>query len=195
MSLLESITPRLTACHLREYTPEDLPACLAIYHSNESEFHPAGHVASFTSFLERGTSYMLVLEHEGLIVGCGGLELRGETPTAALVYGLIHRDHHHRGFGTTLLAARLSLLEPEGQPVHVVLTASPTVASFFAQFGFELQRVAPDFYGPGLHGGHLTLPVAPGDVEVLRSILSVHGVTIALNELSQDALEESEWSP
>ena len=37
MSLLAPITSHLAACKIREYTPEDLQACLAVYHSNEGQ--------------------------------------------------------------------------------------------------------------------------------------------------------------
>ncbi|RBP45638.1 N-acetylglutamate synthase-like GNAT family acetyltransferase [Roseimicrobium gellanilyticum] len=186
MSLLESISSHLTACTIREYTAEDLPACLAIYHSNEGVYYPAGHVEKFTDFLERGTSYFLVVEHESEIVGCGGLELSGDGPWAWLACGMIHKDRQKKGLGTTLLAARLSLLEPEGRPVLVRVRTGTTAAAFYDRFGFTLHSVAQNQYGPGEHGGNLELLIRPEEVDALRATLVEHEVNLVLNDLPAD---------
>lgn len=191
MSLLEAVNSHLTACKIREYTPEDLHACLTVYHSNEGQFFPTGRVDEFTAFLERGTSYFLVVEQENEIVGCGGLELSGDGPWAWLVHGMIHKDRQRRGLGTTLLAARLSLLEPDGQPVEVRLRAGTAAASFYDRFGFGLHSVAQHAYGPGEHGGNLELTISPEVVEALRATLPEHGVELVLNEMPMDETAEA----
>jgi GNAT superfamily N-acetyltransferase len=186
MSLLATVTPHLTACTIREYTPEDLQACLTVYHSNEGQFFPTGRVDEFTGFLERGTSYFLVVEHENEVVGCGGLELSGDGPWAWFMHGMIHKDRQNRGLGTTLLAARLSLLEPEGQPMVVRLRAGTAAASFYDRFGFALHSVTQNHFGPGEHGGNLELKISPEEVEALRAALPEHGVALVLNEMPLD---------
>jgi N-acetylglutamate synthase-like GNAT family acetyltransferase len=186
MSLLEIVSSHLTACTIREYTSEDLPACLRVYHSNEGVFYPAGRVEHFTEFLERGTSYFLVVEHEKEIVGCGGLELSGDGPWAWLVHGMIHKDRQKKGLGTTLLAARLSLLEPDGQPVQVRLRVGTAAAPFYDRFGFGLHSVTQNHYGPGDHGGNLILNITPDEVDALRAALVEHQVNLVLNDLPAD---------
>ncbi|QIF03418.1 GNAT family N-acetyltransferase [Roseimicrobium sp. ORNL1] len=186
MSLLESVSSHLTPCTIREYTAEDLPACLRVYHSNEGVYYPAGWVEQFTNFLERGTSYFLVVEHENEIVGCGGLELSGHGPWARLIYGMIHQDRQKKGLGTTLLAARLSLLEPEGQPVQALLRSGTKAASFYDRFGFALQSVAQNHYGPGEHGGNLELTITPEEVDALRAALVERQVNLVINDLPAD---------
>jgi GNAT superfamily N-acetyltransferase len=186
MSLLEPVSSHLTACTLREYTAEDLPACLRVYHSNEGAYFPTGRVDEFTTFLERGTSYFLVIEHENEVVGCGGLELSGDGPWAWLIHGMIHKDHQNKGLGTTLLAARLSLLEPDGQPVQVRLRAGTAAAPFYDRFGFALHSVTQNHYGPGDHGGNLILNITPEEIDALRVALVEHQVNLVLNELPAD---------
>ena len=84
-ALLQVIAPKLTPCHLREYQPDDLEACLEIYRSNEPDLLPASGRAAFEQFLSMGTSYFLVIEHDGDLIACGGLELIGDSDTATLV--------------------------------------------------------------------------------------------------------------
>ncbi len=195
MSLLESITPHLTACTLREYTPDDLDACLRVYRSNEGEFFPEGAVKHFEDFLEHGTSYLLVVEQEGVVVGCGGLELSGDGPWATMVHGMIHHEHRRRGLGSTLLAARLSLVETEGRPVQIRVRSGTPAAPFFGRFGFELAQVVRDYYGPGVNAGILTLNVTPAEVDGLKAALAAAGVAIVLNELPAEDGGQPDGSP
>ena len=75
--LMEAIVPKLAACHIREYQPEDLEACIEVYRSNEPDFLAPEGLENFIEFLKLGTSYYLVIEHDGDVIGCGGLELVG----------------------------------------------------------------------------------------------------------------------
>lgn len=121
--LMHAIVPRLALCRIREYDPEDLEACVEVYRSNEPDLLPGGGLDAFTAFLEGGTSYMLVIEHSGDVIGFGGLELVGDSDTALLRHGMIHREYQRRGFGTTLLAARIALLETDERPLELWMGA------------------------------------------------------------------------
>ncbi|HYF34334.1 MAG TPA: GNAT family N-acetyltransferase, partial [Prosthecobacter sp.] len=185
--LIETLQAKLVGCRIREFHPNDLEACLDIHRSNEPDLlDPAGFEA-FLEFLAHGTSYILVIEHEGRVVACAGLELMGETNAARLLHAMVHRNFQHRGLGTTLLAARLSLLEPEdGQPVHVLLRARPEAGSFYGAYGFVLHSLEQD-QGRAL----LRLTLAQEDIEAIRAQLSQHGVEIVLNELNESGFDET----
>ena len=170
----------LVPCTIRDYTPADHDACAAVYASNVPELYPEAILDECLTFLAEGTSYHLVLEHEGRVIGCGGLELRGEGPFAHLVFGFIHREFQKRGFGTTLLAARLSLLEHEEEAINVHLETGAEVAPFFARVGFELAEVKVNKLGPGRDSGHLVLKVQPAEAENLSYTLASRGVKIQL---------------
>lgn len=185
-SLVETLRPKLTPCRIREFRPEDLEACAEIHRSNEPDLLNPDALPAFVEFLAHGTSYILVVELDSKVVACAALELLGEVAAARLLHAMVHRDFQRRGIGTTLLAARLSLLEPEGdEAVRVVLRTAPAPAAFYGAFGFALHTLEKESGTAILH-----LAVAARDIEAIRSELAGHGVEIELNEVeSFDALE------
>ena len=184
-SLLETFQPKLVACRIREFNPDDQEACLAIYRSNEPDFLDPAEFGEFEEFLAHGTSYLLVIEKDDKVIACAGLELVGDTNTAKLRHGMVHRDFHRQGIGSTLLAARLSLLEPEDEKaVPVFIRAKPQAAGFYGHFGFALNTLER---GTAI----LNLVVTPEDIEALRTELAERGIQIELNPMDESVLEEN----
>lgn len=189
-ALIEALRPKLVPCRIREFHPGDLEVCLDIYRSNEPDLLDPEARHLFVEFLAHGTSYMLVVEHERKIIACASLELVGDAAAARLLHAMVHRDFQHRGFGTTLLAVRLSLLEPEDeQPIQVFLRASPAAAAFYGAFGFVLHSLEK-----GRDTAVLRLAVTPKEIESIRAALTERGVAIELNEIedapSDEGIEE-----
>lgn len=191
--LMHAIVPKLALCRIREYDPEDLEACVEIYRSNEPDLLPAEGLESFIAFLEGGTSYMLVIEHSGDVIGFGGLELVGDSDTALLRHGMIHREYHRRGFGTTLLAARIALLETDERPLELWMDAPPPSVPFYGRFGFNLERIQPGATGGGAgHAASFSLAVEPQDILDVRDALEEREIRIELDEGADDELDEED---
>lgn len=188
--LLQAIVPKLAPCRVREFQPEDLEACVEIYRSNEPDYLDPEGLHAFVEFLAIGTSYYLVLEHDGEIVACGGLELIGDSDTAHLVHGMVHGEYHRRGFGTTLLAARLSLLETEDRPIEVVLQTTRTSVPFYGHFGFALHSVSDNPPGPEKERATVWLGIDDQDIEDIRLALEERSIQIFLNDPMEDEDEE-----
>ena len=185
-----ALTRRLVPCTVRDYTPADHDACVAVYQSNTGVAYTEGVLEECLRFLDEGTSYQLVLEREGRVVGCGGLELRGEGPYAHLIFGCIHRDFQRRGLGSTLLAARLSLIEHAGESYALQLEAGADVAPFFAQAGFVVAQVRVNRFGPGQDAGMLVLQIEPAEIDALRRDLAAAGVVVQIEEVLEDDIPE-----
>jgi ribosomal protein S18 acetylase RimI-like enzyme len=183
-SLTEAFQPKLVACRIREFHADDLEACLDIRRSNEPDFLDPEGFDAFVEFLAHGTSYLLVVEQDGKVVACAGMELVGDSNSAKVIHDMVHRDFHRRGIGSTLLAARLSLLEPEeGEPVQVFLRSRPAAAAFYGAYGFAL-------HGLERESGILRLVIAPDEIEALRVELAQRGIQIELNPLDEGVLDE-----
>ncbi len=188
--LLQAIVPKLTPCRIREYQPDDLDACVEIYQSNEPDYVDPAALDAFVEFLSVGTSYYLVLEHDGDIVACGGLELIGDSDSAHLVHGMVHREYHRRGFGTTLLAARIALLETEDRPLEVWLRATRMSAPFYGRFGFALHSVSGRAPGSAQERASVWLGVDDQDIEDVRTALEERSIRIFLNDPAEEDDDE-----
>ena len=189
--LLQAIVPKLAACRIREYQPEDLEACLEVYRSNEPDFLSPEGLQNFTEFLQTGTSYYLVIEHAGDVIGCGGLELVGDSDNAWLMHGMVHREYHRRGYGTTLLAARIALLETDERPIELWTRASTPVIPFYGRFGFQLERLQVERLVTRRAPPGLCLQVEPQDILDVRDALEERSIRIQLDDAEED--EEEVW--
>jgi len=136
----------LPTCHIRLLTERDHETCKAIYQANETDHFPLGYDGLFSESLTNGKSLVLVIESEGQVVAFGGISAiqRKWLNLASLTFGMVHPDHHRRGFGTILLFARLSLLPRTRLPWQVILSPGLTSGSFYSQFGFRFR-----YRGPG----------------------------------------------
>ena len=186
--LMHAIVPKLVACRIREYQPADLEACIDIYESNMPDFVPPEGLERFIEFLQIGTSYYLVVEHDGDIVACGGLELVGDSDAATLVHGMVHGEYHRRGFGTTLLAARLALLETDDRPVEIWAKVGTEAMPFYGRFGFAY-HAATD--GRSRERANLCLSMDGQDILDTRDALEERSIRILLNE-DEDADDEEQ---
>jgi len=120
-------------------TERDYGSCKAIYQLNEAAHFPVGYDGLFAEWLTSGKSLFVVIEKDSRVVAFGGINAmqRKWLNLASLTFGMVHPDHHRKGFGTTLLLVRLALLPRTLLPWQVLLSPGLTSGSFYAQFGFR----------------------------------------------------------
>lgn len=211
--LTQMLEPKVLLCRIREYQTEDLEACEEVFLSNHPDGAPPEALRAFVEFLSYGTSYFLVIEHEGELVACGGLELVGDSDSASLVHLMVHGDYQKRGYGSTLLTACIALLDQEDRPFDLWVNTPGLGASFYRQYGFRQHPVSPDsplFDREARHGekradagmepppamnarqrAALWISINPQDIEDARAILEERNIRIELFEADDlDDLEE-----
>ena len=188
------LVSKLRSRHIREYRHEDFETCVSIYRSNLPDLLPPDILPDFENFLREGCSYILIVECDGQVVGTGSLALQGDSSNSHLAYGMIHRAHHGKGFGASLLAARLSLSDPSSWPTQVHLETSPFSGNFFAQFGFRIVATHEGYNLGNDETGTTKMPFAhwhlslvEEDVLSLRTALLEKGVELNLETESMFA--------
>ena len=117
---------------VRLWNPEDTQACLEIYQMNAPGRFPPEVEQEFEKVLKRDNGSMLVLEHKGRIVACGGTSLDGSQGT--LIYGLINPEFQRKGVGRLLLLSRLARFN--GPPVVVQIHAVEDSIGYYERYGF-----------------------------------------------------------
>ena len=117
---------------VRLWKPEDTQACLKIYQMNAPGRFPAEVEQEFEVVLKRDNGSMLVIEHQGRIVACGGTSLDGGQ--GSLFFGLINPESQKKGVGRLLLLSRLARFA--GSPVVVQIGAVEDSIGYYERFGF-----------------------------------------------------------
>jgi ribosomal protein S18 acetylase RimI-like enzyme len=74
---------------------------------------------------------------------------------------MVHLDYHRRGIGKALLAYRLNEIRRDPIIRRVTINTSQHTSAFFEKFGFTVERVVRDGYGPGLDRCEMNLIVTP----------------------------------
>jgi len=136
---------------LRDYTPNDYAACIAIFDTNVGDYFVDGERQEFAEFLsELPGPYLVVETGSGEVVGCGGYALREDGRTVDLCWGMIARTHHGKGLGRVLTQERLKRIEKEPAVLSVLLGTSQHTAGFYERLGFVVEAHVPDGYAPGI---------------------------------------------
>lgn len=176
--LMQSLIPKVAACQVREFAPDDLESCVEVWTSNQPGSVDAAARESFIDFLRVGTTYLLVVEHAGDVIACGGIEMVGDPDSATLVKTMVHREYQRRGFGSALLAAQLSLLEYEGRPIDLWIHVEDESAGFYERLGFEMRSSLEE---PASGKQLLWRDLSSGDIEDARAVLIERQIQLTLN--------------
>lgn len=136
----------------RPYAAQDMEACLNLFDGNVPKFFDPCEREVFAAFLESSLpeSVFLVVERDQAIVACGGYVLENEGKTAGLCWGMVDNKLHGQGFGRLLTEARLQAIRENPNLVRVRLDTSQHTHAFYSRFGFSVENVEKDGYGPGL---------------------------------------------
>lgn len=154
---------------LRPYTPADKPACLIAFKSNVPVFFTEGEITDFANFLDslprrlaENSTHYYVLEVENEILGAGGFGDKDNTGSLSLAWGLVHNDHHKKGYGEALLKHRLEEIQRLYPSKTLVLDTTQHSYGFFEKYGFEVTKFTADFYEEGMHRYDMVLTTNSG---------------------------------
>ncbi len=147
---------------IRPYTPADKDACMAIFRSNCPHYFDPSEEAPFEQWLEHQAAKTRVFENseeehyyvletpEHGIAACGGFYLVKGAKEARLAWGMVHSDHHRKGYGTELYEFRRNEIL-KNWPDHVItLGTSQHTWPFYEKMGMRVTDVKPAGYGPHL---------------------------------------------
>jgi GNAT superfamily N-acetyltransferase len=150
--------------NIRDYTPADRAACLALFDSNVPDFFVEEERAGFAEFLDDLPGpYLVIVDEAGAVVGCGGHAVTPGTRCTYLCWGMVRRDLHGTGLGRLLFDARLDAIRADPGVDEVALDTSQHTRGFYEKRGFVTESVLRDGYAPGLDrcDMRLTLPARP----------------------------------
>ncbi len=135
---------------IRPYTPQDKPKLIELFRLNTPPYFSPEEEAWFSNYLDTEVEDYFVLEENGKILGCGGLNYEDDFTTAFLSWGIIHPDYHGQGLGTKLTKHRLGIMKTKPGLLKCIVRTSQHTNKFYEKMGFTLKEVKKDHWAPGL---------------------------------------------
>lgn len=124
--------------------------CLAIFKSNVPKYFAEYEYDDFSKWIdtEQAKDYLL-LEDNNELVGCGGTFIDDEKKECGFAWGMIHQDHHGKGYGTFLSEYRINVLKQNSRyPIR--LCTSQHTKAFYERLGFETYSFKKNGFSEGL---------------------------------------------
>lgn len=142
----------------RPYTPEDRPACVALFKANTPHWFAPYELEQYESFLDdEPQTYFIMLDVDGSIIGAGGIEVETARRVGWLTWGMVDSTRHGQGLGKSLLEYRLTQLKANLNVDRICIDSSQLTSPFYEKYGFVTQRIIPDGYAAGLHRHEMEL--------------------------------------
>ncbi|HEY4652574.1 MAG TPA: GNAT family N-acetyltransferase [Pontibacter sp.] len=134
---------------IRPYTVADKEALLQLLQLNTPQyFHPAEE-ADFLYYLAQELESYYVLEENGTIVGCGGINYFYSEKLARLSWDMVHPQHQGKGIGRQLTEYRLHEIKSKPEIETIVVRTTQLVYPFYNKLGFELVKTEKDYWADG----------------------------------------------
>ncbi len=134
---------------LRKYKSADQQQIIQLLRLNTPEYFSPIEKEDLVYYLAHHVEYYYVVEVDGVVVGCGGINLADDGVTAKLSWDIVHPDHQGKGVGSALTKYRFQRIrEMEGIKTISVRT-SQLVYPFYQKFGLELKEIVEDFWAEG----------------------------------------------
>lgn len=142
---------------IRPYQSADKPHLIELIRLNTPPYFNPEEEMLLSKYLDNEREDYFVLEEEGTVLGCGGLNYEDNGTTAILSWGMIHPDFHGKGLGTQLTKYRLAFINTKPNILKCIVRTSQHTDKFYEKMGFSLKEVKTEYWGPGLDLYHMEM--------------------------------------
>lgn len=135
---------------IRNYKPTDKNTLLQIIRDNTPAYFAQEEEQDFADYLDNEIEDYFVVEADGKIVGCGGVNFEENKTIGIISWGMVHPDHHGKKIGSALLQHRLNFLKNIKSVKRITVRTSQLVYKFYEKHDFRLIESKKDFWAKGI---------------------------------------------
>lgn len=135
--------------NVRSYSQSDQAILLELLRLNTPKYFAPEEEAEFISYLTHEIEQYFVVELNGEIVGCGGINLVENGAVGRISWDLLHPNSQGKGIGSQLLQHRIGVLKSNQKVKQIVVRTSQHVYPFYEKNGFELREIKKDYWADG----------------------------------------------
>ncbi len=101
-------------------------------------------------YLDGETEDYYVVEEDGEIIGCGGINYEPEKKTAVISWDIIHPDYQGKGIGKELLKFRINKIKEKNEHAQIIVRTSQFTFKFYEKAEFKLMEIVKDYWAKGI---------------------------------------------
>lgn len=134
---------------IREYAQKDQKEVLQILRLNTPAFFAEAEETDFVHYLQHEREDYFVLELNGIIIGCGGINYSDNKTSGKISWDMLHPEYQGKGFGKMLLKYRIEQLLNTPEIRQILVRTSQLVYTFYEKSGFHLLEIVKDYWAEG----------------------------------------------
>lgn len=134
---------------IRSYKTSDQPAVMELFRLNTPACFGEGEEEDLLRYLEQELEDYFVIEKNGAITGCGGINYFPAQKLARISWDIIHPGFQNKGLGRELTLFRIERIRKDTNIRSIVVRTSQTAYRFYEKLGFILKRTEPAFWAEG----------------------------------------------
>lgn len=134
---------------IRPYNDSDKSAVLNLLSLNSPVFFAPSEKIDLEQYLEHEVEDYFVVEENGNILGCGGINYFPKEKNARISWDIVDPNFQGKGIGKQLVEHRLHILQKNQEINGIIVRTSQHTYLFYKKMGFELRHVEKDFWTEG----------------------------------------------
>jgi ribosomal-protein-alanine N-acetyltransferase len=134
---------------IRPYQTNDNASILLLFDRNTPPNFAPEEREGLIHYLDHEIDHYFVVEVDGMVVGCGGINFSDNQKTGVLSWDIIHPDFQGKALGSALVQHRIGELLKVHQVQKIVVRTSQLSYKFYEKMGFQLLESAKDYWAPG----------------------------------------------
>ncbi|MDD2983332.1 MAG: GNAT family N-acetyltransferase [Crocinitomicaceae bacterium] len=134
---------------IRKFNSSDKNALLEVLRSNTPKFFALSEEKDFNDYLEREIEDYFVVEEDGKILACGGINYFPKEEKARISWDMVDPKSQGKGIGGNLMEHRIQLLKNTADINFIEVRTSQHTSLFYEKMGFELVLVVKDYWAEG----------------------------------------------
>jgi [ribosomal protein S18]-alanine N-acetyltransferase len=122
---------------------------LTLFDLNTPMYFSPAEKLDLENYLEYELEDYFVVEMDGKVVACGGINLQKLEKKGVLSWDMIHPDYQKKGIGKALVAHRINFLNEKIHVQEIGVRTSQFTYLFYEKCGFELKEIVKDYWAKG----------------------------------------------
>jgi ribosomal-protein-alanine N-acetyltransferase len=135
---------------IRRYHPDDRNILISILRLNTPKYFDPAEEKDFEDYLDNHLEHYYVMESNGKVIGCGGVNFSTDRTIGILSWDMFHPSEQGKGLGAELTRFRIEEIKNESTINRIAVRTSQLATGFYARFGFQLKSMTKDYWGAGL---------------------------------------------